>query len=209
MKGLLHSKKFKKNLYKWLFMYICVMLLFTSVVTYSKYISTFLSTSTARVAKFKVGIEGENCTNEENTSKCDIGIKRPTGEITYTFVVKPELEVKTNVYMSILLNTNFKLIKLEKINLDGTKEEVSTTNGGLDTLTSAVDSSTTNFNTYSWCLFGGDSKTSCQTNSLDGEEDKKYQVTIKYIANNADYTSVNDKTYDILRVGFSAIQITN
>ena len=40
MKGLLHSKLFRKNLFTWLFMYIIVIGLFTTVVTYSKYISS-------------------------------------------------------------------------------------------------------------------------------------------------------------------------
>lgn len=39
MKKLLQNKKFRTNLYKWFSMYICVMAIFTTVVTYSKYIS--------------------------------------------------------------------------------------------------------------------------------------------------------------------------
>ena len=39
MKELLHSKVFKQKLRKWLMMYCGVMFVFTTVVTYSRYIT--------------------------------------------------------------------------------------------------------------------------------------------------------------------------
>ena len=44
MKGLLHSKRFKENLYRWLFMYVGVIALLTTVITYSKYVTQLIPT---------------------------------------------------------------------------------------------------------------------------------------------------------------------
>ena len=58
MKGLLQSKRFKKNLGKWVFMYVICMGIFTTVITYSKYISNMLDDDdSARVSKFNVGLK--------------------------------------------------------------------------------------------------------------------------------------------------------
>ena len=56
MKGLLRSKRFRHNLYKWVTMYVGVMLLFTVVVTYSRYMSSLEGSDQAKVARFEVGI---------------------------------------------------------------------------------------------------------------------------------------------------------
>jgi len=62
MNRLLHSRVFKKNLAKWIFMYIVTLAFFTSVVTYSKYFSSLASNDNARPAKFNIKIDylGEN-----------------------------------------------------------------------------------------------------------------------------------------------------
>ena len=39
---LLHSKLFRQNLFKWIFMYIAALGLLTSVITYSKYITALI-----------------------------------------------------------------------------------------------------------------------------------------------------------------------
>ena len=96
MKGLLHSKRFKENLYRWLFMYVGVIALLTTVITYSKYVTQLIPTEEkARPAKFDVEIAntdsaGNDCTKVESVTT---GIYRPTSEIKYYFKIKADLEV--------------------------------------------------------------------------------------------------------------------
>lgn len=59
MKELLQSKSFKKRLGKWIMMYTLVMGLFAMVVTYSRYVSSHMTTTSARAAKFNVEIKQE------------------------------------------------------------------------------------------------------------------------------------------------------
>lgn len=61
MKGLLHSKKFKSNLRKWLCMYVGVMMLLTTVITYSKYISSMLVEDNSEPNKFELNITPVAC----------------------------------------------------------------------------------------------------------------------------------------------------
>lgn len=67
MRELLHNKNFKKLLIKWLFIYSGVMGLFAIVVTYSRYVSSQISTTSARAAKFDVDIRQEgSCSDMVN-----------------------------------------------------------------------------------------------------------------------------------------------
>ena len=75
----LHSKLFRKNLKKWLLMYIIVIGFLTTIITYSKYISSIKSQDSARVAKFNVDIKNLSCSNTD----CNTGEKRPTEKIEY------------------------------------------------------------------------------------------------------------------------------
>lgn len=107
MKGLLHSKRFRKNLSRWLFMYAGVMLLLTTVVTYSKYMTSKMGTNDARAAKFVVDVE----------SVGDNNIKyRPTSYIEKEFIVDlTGLEVTTYFELTIKKNENFNLVSMEEV----------------------------------------------------------------------------------------------
>jgi len=137
MKSLLQSKTFRKNLYRWLGMYVTVILFFTSVVTYSKYMVGVASNENARVANFNVDIhyeETENCLPGSDQT-CHTGTYRPTSKISYYFTVDTtKIEVRTFLALSMNINKSFKIIELSKmeegkdssyqiINLDGLKEE--------------------------------------------------------------------------------------
>ena len=117
MKGLLHSKKFKNNLFKWIFMYIMTIGLFTSVVTYSKYISNMNSDDTARVALFDASITYDGvCSGTMENERCDIGKFRPTSNISYYFTVdNRNLEVSTIFLTRITVLDVFKDIKIYDI----------------------------------------------------------------------------------------------
>jgi len=114
MKGLLHSKLFRKNLFKWIFMYIAVIGLFTSVVTYSKYISNMNGDDTARVASFDASITYDGiCQNLGENEICDNGTFRPTSKISYYFTVDTrKLEVSTIFVTRISVLEYFKNIKI-------------------------------------------------------------------------------------------------
>lgn len=130
MKGLLHSKKFKKNLKKWLYMYVGTLLLLTTVVTYSKYISNLGGNDTARITKFNVVIDKEDSITEtcsdtlhestpcctgtalEGNLSCKTSNFRPTEEMAYEFTVKPDVEVNTFLAVTITTTSDFDIIKV-------------------------------------------------------------------------------------------------
>lgn len=114
MKGLLHSKLFKKNLFKWIFMYVTVIGLFTTVVTYSKYITSMQDSDTARVAKFDASITYDGiCTNINENEICNNGHFRPTSNISYYFTVDTtNLEVSTIFITRISVLEYFNNIKI-------------------------------------------------------------------------------------------------
>lgn len=107
MKGLLHSKKFRSNLYRWLFMYVGVILLLTTVITYSKYMSKSIKDDNARAAKFIINV------SEENAST---GKYRPTSNIEKNLSLDfSELEVTTDFQITLKLNDNFKYVDFKEL----------------------------------------------------------------------------------------------
>lgn len=181
MKELLHSKLFRRNLYKWLFMYVGVMCLLTSVITYSKYITSMQGNDSARVAKFNVAITYDNkCVNSEVA--CDYGSLRPTENIEYYFTVDTtELEVKTLLITNINVHEDFTNIRLYNLtdNKEVTDYEI---NNNKITITETIKPNENNYvRKY---------KVTCNFNSA---VDSKYQATHNYS--------------DALVVGYSATQI--
>lgn len=112
MKYLLYSKRFRKKLSKWLVMYCFIICLFTLVVTYSRYITNNVSDDTARVAKFNIEFKFDKaCIGE--TDICNLGVTRPQKEIDYYFSVDTtEVEVNTDLIMTMKVNTDFDNYKL-------------------------------------------------------------------------------------------------
>jgi len=121
MKGLLHSKRFRKNLCKWFVMYACVMAMFATVVTYSKYISNLMNVDEeARVTKFSVHAQTICDANEEEG--CNIGSYRPTSKIEYVFQIDTtELEVKADVDILAVVEERFQVLEFTK-QKEGTDE---------------------------------------------------------------------------------------
>ena len=205
MKGLLHSKTFQRKLYKWLFMYVGILLLLTTVITYSKYISRLMSSDTARPAKFDISVVPNNCTDEESDGvHCNIGKYRPTGNIDYYFTLKSDSEVKTDIFLTIALNKRFKLVSIKEI--DG--EDINFDSYDSDTDTKGRQTGE-RYNVSSFKAL---------TAQAGKHFEKKYQVTVKYnnlycangigcTTETEDYSAVQTSIYDILRVDFSAIQV--
>lgn len=106
MKGLLQSSRFKKNLLKWIFMYIVVMGSLFAVITYSKYISNMQSRDRGKVASFDASITyGDVCQNVEANTLCNVGYFRPTSDINIYFNID-----NRKIETSALFVTNIELV---------------------------------------------------------------------------------------------------
>lgn len=216
MKGLLQSKKFKKSLGKWLLMYVLCMGVFTTVITYSKYISNMLSSGgEARVSKFNVNLkfcDDEKCENT-NTEKHEATKVRPSSNMSYYFAVDTtQLEVNADLILTVTTDRHFKIDKIEEITNDGYEEIKSISKNSSDGDTASITNK----------VIAGDS------------EMKKYKVTVSYNDEVIDYNRENCKSlsgdckvvngvikngtdlpryifnekqvFDVLKVGYSAVQ---
>ncbi len=115
MKGLLQSKRFKSNLRKWLFMYVGVMALLTSVITYSKYITSMMADpDSATVPKFNVFTEQLECPSADK--EC-LNEYRPTGQrIPFYFTVNSEeIETEADLILTFAILNKFELIEISEI----------------------------------------------------------------------------------------------
>lgn len=188
MKGLLHSKRFKKNLGKWLIMYVGAMALLTTVVTYSRYITNLGVNDSSRAAKFDVAIipntDPNGCKTIDKNTNCETETLLPNSDLIYEFDVKTELEVKTAlaVTISILDPSNFKITKIEDITDKNDIKVISEEDTNVKSITSTVDEN---------------------TNGVT-----KYRVTVVFTGKGSNGTFIPSKDlYEIIKVGYSAEQI--
>lgn len=190
MKGLLHSKRFKKNLSKWLCMYIGVMLLLTTVITYSKYISSFMGKDEARAAKFKVMINSTGCVFDTTKESCDSGVYFRDDSITYFFTVDTrELEAAAEFVLSISVHDQFQVEKIVK---------------GKSTLCEGDG-----------CVLNSQNVISLLTDQKETEDIlagrgtiTDYEVTVKFKGDDKDFENLNyqSQSYQIVTLGYSATQ---
>ncbi len=204
MNRLLHSRVFKKNLAKWIFMYIVTLAFFTSVVTYSKYFSSLASNDNARPAKFNIKIDylGENLEDIDCKASevCLTSNKvyAPGDIINYYFKVDTkELEVKTIVNVTVnLKDVNFKIVDVKVKNVND-KDFVKVEDYGGITPDYDMDKMKNYFE---------------RVNAGKGEE-KIYKIAVKFngfITNNNpeyDLYTVINKPKEIITVDYSARQI--
>lgn len=143
MGWLLHSKMFKQKLTRWILMYVAVMCLLGSVITYSKYITSLQISDLARTAQFNVVMNPvfDNCVAgtikktdkdgnviEVPVDRCGLN-SRPTKDLEYTFKVNyDELEANALVIVRMAFNDsvmNYKNIMLYEVidSNDGQTEE--------------------------------------------------------------------------------------
>lgn len=207
MKGLLQSKIFKKSLKKWLLMYVMCMGLFTTVVTYSKYISNMLeSDDVARVSKFNINLQycnDELC--EDDITEADTKVYRPTSNMEYYFALDTSnLEVNADLFITISVDEHFKIDKIEKI-LGGKYSD--------------IDSSSKDTNNKTQTI---------SDKAIAGNKEKiKYKVTVSYDETVKDYNNSGNiingvikdsqtglpqyifnenNVYNVLTIGYSATQ---
>ncbi|MDE6292983.1 MAG: hypothetical protein K2L98_04805 [Bacilli bacterium] len=200
MQWLVHSKLFKENLKKWLFMYIAVMGLLTSVITYSKYISNFQGNGDeVRSAKFNVKINSLNdgCKMNGDIVACDLGERRPTQLINFLIELDvSELEVTTELLTRInLVDDKYSIVSLAKV--DGENENKLFDGNNL--------SSSVSYNESTKSLVVEDT-----VNAIDTTQSKSivYKVSVLYNnSNNTEeyFSSVNST--QVIQVGYTATQI--
>ncbi len=220
MKGLLQSKRFRTNLYKWLFMYTGVMMLLITVITYSKYISSFTLKDSARSTKFNIAVDYLNCDQIEDNESCSLGFYRPTSEIKYGFTLSKEIEVKTILALSIRIHNDFKMNSLTindiKYNLNYNEDStklISLSQGeekyvavhdisiGKDIIILPTQEKLIINDIHSYTL---SSIVAPNTNYID-----KYQVAIKYNGDDIDYLEEHNYNKDngyAISVDYSAKQ---
>lgn len=149
MNSLLHSKRFKKNLLKWLLMYGSALCMLTIVVTYSKYISTYTSNpDTARVAKFDVKMD-YSCASDD----CKVINSRPVPQLEYYFKIENNSDVPTLIVTNIKVNEDFTFARLEKVQAEDNDIKYSLTNNEIKLETISSNSTNTykiilNYNKY-------------------------------------------------------------
>lgn len=190
MKGLIHSKKFRQNLFNWLFVYVGVLGLLASVVTYSKYISSLGTKDEARVTKFNVKIEfAEECSNNSATTICNMGNYLPFEKMYYYFKVDTrEIETAANIYLTASVQgidaSKYKITSIDEVISSG--EEV----------------------TYNPILKDEESSENkkYQTTKLDVKKDiRTYRATVEYIP--GQIVGENTTSSYELYIGYSASQV--
>ena len=108
--NILHNKLFKANLLRWFVLYIGVISVFTTVVTYSKYITTLPAENSARPAKFNVKITNDKICSTLSTM-CGLDKYKPYDEIEYYFTVDTtEVEVLADIVLKISVDKEFRII---------------------------------------------------------------------------------------------------
>ena len=163
MNKLLHSKTLRNNLFKWILLYICALFVVTTVITYSRYISSAIGTDRARTAKFNVNlVQGNICSSL--SGDCNLSSYKPYDPIEYNFTVNTEeVEVSTDLVTTITVNEGFSLLKItdgsnNEVDLENVDNHLTTTmddvtlsyynNSNIITLASAVGPSETNVRNY-------------------------------------------------------------
>lgn len=144
MKGLLHSKRFRRNLKRWICMYVGVLVLFTSVVTYSRYVSNLSLNDEAKVTKFNVNIGKGEASTESGKDPF-----LPTDTIYYTFTVTPDFEVKTLLALTVNAEDRFTIESIveETSNLEIYNKDIRNQNAGAITVSADTTVDGNNDNT--------------------------------------------------------------
>ncbi len=209
MKGLLQSKRFKKNFKKWLCMYVAAILMLTTVVTYSKYISSLGGTDRARITRFNVVIDNETkenytCATVEEHISClanDDLKYRPTKDLSYKFNVKPNVEVNTVIATTVYVPKDFEIISLkDKEGNDLYNKETSTQTKEI-TLGTITNNETGEITSNTITI--SDKINVVQSSANDT---KTYEVIVRYLYDEKKYSEAVKEKVEVIKVGYSAIQ---
>ena len=181
MSGLLHIKRFRQNMLKMFAIYLVVILSTTSVITYSRYITSMESTSYARPARFNIDItKGSICVVGKDF--CDLSKYKPYDQLDYYFSVDTsQLEVTTIMATTIDIDTHYNFVNIYEID-----DEVET----------LIDIN----NNQDYSINGRRINISQEVEAGLGSV-KTYKIRLSYIEN-----SETDQTYDAISLDFVATQ---
>ena len=214
MKGLLQSKIFRKNLKKWLCMYVGALLLLTTVVTYSKYISKYNVDDDSRITKFDVtvkNIENENLTCTGEIDKLDCTTKdtyRPTTKIPYEFVVTPNFEVNTLLATTIYVPASFNIETLEEINGKVLYDEKENIKDSSITISKIKNKNEKGEEVDTATIITITKKIDTD-DIINSNTPKTYKITIKYNYDEETYLTADKENLSVIKIGYSATQIKN
>ena len=185
MSGLLHIKRFRQNMLKMFAIYLVVILSTTSVITYSRYITSMESTSYARPARFNIDItKGDICVADTTICKLSSELTKfkPYDQLDYYFSVDTsQLEVTTIMATTIDIDTHYNFVGIYEI-----EDEVET----------LIDIN----NNDDYSISGRRINISQEVEAGLGTV-KTYKIRLSYIEN-----SETDQTYDAISVDFVATQ---
>ncbi len=181
MGGLLHIKRFRQNMLKLFVIYLVVILSTTSVITYSRYITSMESTSYARPARFNIDVtKGDICVAESTV--CNVTKYKPYDKLDYYFSVDTsQLEVTTMMVTTIDIDTHYNFVNIYEI-----EDEVET----------LIDIN----NNQDYSINGRKIKISQEVEAGLGTV-KTYKIRLSYMG-----SSDTNPTYDAINVVFSATQ---
>lgn len=196
VKYLLYSKQFKRNLVKWLFMYILVVGLLTVVVTYSRYITDNSSKDIARPALFEIKISNGTVCNLKNPQHktCTLENLRPADYIYYYFDIDTSMvEITSDLTLTYLIN--------DKYDDFGEFFLSDVTDANDPTIIKTGDARTLEKDKHGYSAFS--ILEPIQAN-LGGK--KSYELKIKYLKNSDDYFNNENIIEGAVTVGYSMIQ---
>ena len=185
-------------------MYIAVMGLLTTVVTYSRYMTTFGGTSTVEVAKFNIDINDDimcGATAPKYENYCNYAENRTTDEIEYYYVVDTTgVEVKTKFFMTLYVNDKFELEKLEEIDINAESPEPKS-------VTLVDPTKSQNINGTNFKLWTITDNSINNVIELGKGSEKVYKATLKYNNKDVDIESFNSNDEPLVKVDYSAMQV--
>lgn len=192
MKELFYSKTFKKNLAKWICMYVCAIGLFVGIITYSRYMASYPVDDTSRMVKFNVDVSYDKiCTEQKIGTVCSYDNIRPTEYLDYYFKVDTsELEVDTDFVTTFIVNKEyFEDYKLYEVTDD---KEIEFTTDNSNYTYKVTD----NIITLTETIKAGSGK------------ERKFKLKVRY--KNYDSDNYYDSSVNITEaivIGYSAIQV--
>lgn len=217
MKGLLHSKRFKKNLQKWLFMYVGVMTLLTSVITYSKYMAKVqMGDDSAKVGKFQVGIKQVSCSDYIDSGiTCDALSSgngcRPTQVVASCFEVDTsELEIESDLLLTFdpalkdsSRDDGFYSPNMKNINNDDILINIE----GIDIISENKDTEIYPSTSINWKSSTDNLRLRLERR-VDAEKGAKWIIRVRMKKSNESSSFPNQvRSTKLVKVGYSMIQV--
>lgn len=202
MVKLLHSKTFRNNLSKWFTIYICLILMLMTVVTYSRYITSQQGSDHTRTAKFSIKITKDKVCSTTSSGLCyneedgDLPFAfKPYDTIEYYFNVDTsKLEVLSNLKVYVDVNPDF---DIKYVALDDDSEKI-TFNNTISTGEIDEDTTVKHISNIHEELEEGATKNNyiSLTRKITSENRgvKKYKVGVKY--NGENYATAHNYNTD-------------